>query len=117
MNPRYNKSKITKSKLVKLANARFRIFKQMSGVYVEPCLGNENERHAMMTGKLRRQIVPFIWISLLGLQPDCKPDDDELLQASLYLNEISRHFRGINMAGSSQIRTMEESGKSPSHMF
>lgn len=69
----YNKEINTKSALVRLANDRFRELSVLSGVYLSPFRSSSNEIHACMTGTLRSKIASFLWIVLLGLQPDTAP--------------------------------------------
>lgn len=53
----------------------------------------------MMTGKLRREITPFLWVCLMGLRPDCAPDEDSLVQASLLLSDIVQNFGALIWEG------------------
>eukprot|EP00171_Calliarthron_tuberculosum_P022772 IDg22772t1 len=60
-----------------------------------------------MTGSLRRKITPFLWVSLMGLQPGTAPDEDLLLQSALALNKFQILVRGINLPKASSQRTIE----------
>lgn len=54
--------------------------------------------HAGMTALKRRQILPFIWVSLCGMQPQVTPDNDQLLHATLSLNRLQISWRCLNQS-------------------
>lgn len=61
-----------------------------------------DERHANMTGELRRQLTSFLWIALLDLQLHTLLDNDMIGQAVLI------QLRGINMPKNATKRTKQE---------
>ncbi len=89
----YNKNLIIKTDLVRIANQRFSDLPAIFSLNVAPFRSNENEVHAGMAGKHRRQISPFLWVCLMGLQPYTSADNDLILQAALCLNEIQIQLR------------------------
>ncbi len=106
--PSYNKSVLTKSDLVRISNQRFYDLPRIASLNIAPFRSTEKEVHAGMTGRDRREIAPFLWVALMGLQPSTNPDDDTLLQAALLLNEVQIHLRGVNLPRSSRVRTSQQ---------
>eukprot|EP00171_Calliarthron_tuberculosum_P009026 IDg9026t1 len=78
------------------------------GVYVLPFRATGNERHANMTGKIRRDISPFLWVALLGLQPYATPDGDAILQCALAMDHFQTLIRGISGNKSTRQRTVPD---------
>lgn len=105
--PEYNKGKLSKAALTKIANNRFNDVARSFGIHIRPFRANAKEVHSTMTGALRRAITPFLWVALLALQPDHRPDDDVLLRAALLANEYQIHMRGINQHPNSALRTRQ----------
>lgn len=60
-----------------------------------------------MSGKLRRQYLPFLWVVIIGLSGDTVPDDDPLLQASLLLSKAQAELNRPNTAPENRHRTEE----------
>lgn len=56
----------------------------------------QNDLQPGMTGLVRRQTCPFLWISLLGLNNKVDPDHDPLLQLALELDFIHAQLLGAN---------------------
>eukprot|EP00171_Calliarthron_tuberculosum_P003409 IDg3409t1 len=104
----YHKGVYSGRELVRIANSRFRSLQHLSSVYILPFRRNSDEKHASMTGKIRRKIAPFLWVTLLGLQPGASPDHDVLLQSALALDRFQTVLRGVNMCSSSARRTATE---------
>eukprot|EP00171_Calliarthron_tuberculosum_P001347 IDg1347t1 len=105
--PAYNRGVISKAALVRAANQRFSDLTRQFGINVHPFRTNANDVHSSMTGLLRRTITPFLWVSLLGLQPEAKPNDDVLLRAALLVDKFQYEWRGINQPWSTRKRTDE----------
>lgn len=105
----YNKGAYSKAELVRCANQRIGEIPFVSRLNIFPFKTNENQIHAQMTGKLRREILPFLWIPLLGLRPETTPDNDGLLQTALELNKTQILLRGINLEFANSEMTEEKS--------
>lgn len=94
--------------LVRIANKRFLDLPRSCCPQAAPFRSNANEVHPNMTGELRRAMTPLMWVVLLGLQPDSRPDDDVLLRAALLLNEVQIRLRSIKMDWECGERTRED---------
>eukprot|EP00171_Calliarthron_tuberculosum_P022899 IDg22899t1 len=103
----YNKGLHSGREIVRTANSRFRNFKHITGVHLKPFRASSEEKHASMTGKIRRDIAPFLWVALLGLQPLTNPDLDLLLQIALALDHFNYLIREINQHDDRGHRTEE----------
>lgn len=101
----YNKGVISKSALVRICNQRFADLTRAYGINVKPFPLNTADVHANMTGLLRRTITPFIRPVPLGMQPEVKPDEDNLLRAALLVDKFQRMWRGINDPWETRFRT------------
>eukprot|EP00171_Calliarthron_tuberculosum_P021954 IDg21954t1 len=89
----------------------FNSYEYNKGKYTGRELQPRSEKHASMTGKIRRMIAPFLWVALLGLQPEGTPDKDVLLQSALALDRFQSLLKGINMRTSNAKRTTEDISK------
>eukprot|EP00171_Calliarthron_tuberculosum_P002728 IDg2728t1 len=76
-----------------------------------------DEKHANMTGKLRRSIAPFLWVALMGLHPEAIPDEDLLLQSALAMDRFQTLIRSINMSEDAGDRSENEIGRIQSIAF
>ena len=106
----YNCGVVTKTDLLRIPNTRFNYFSRAFGILPDPFRASADGRDANMTGKHRRNQVPFYWPALNGLRPNINPDDDDLLQASLLLDMWQRRWRGVNASGSHASRSTEQIG-------
>eukprot|EP00171_Calliarthron_tuberculosum_P004396 IDg4396t1 len=104
----YNKGVISKSALMRVSNQRFSDLTRAFGLNLQPFRMNANEVHANMTGLLRRTITPFLWPVLLGLRPEVKPDEDDLLRAALLIDNFQRIWRGVNEPWAARNRTKDK---------
>lgn len=91
----YNKSKLSKSVLVGIANQRIADLPRSACISRKPPFRlDAGELQAGMSGKVRREQAGFMWYSLMGLKPDTAPDDDKLLHAALFVDLLERESRG-----------------------
>ena len=107
--PSYNSGMLSKMALVRIANQRYRdLPRACTPTSLSPFRSSDSEKHANMTGVLRRQITPMVWVVLNGLQLLARPDDDAILAGALYLNAFQFHFHCINMKKGSENRSLEQ---------
>lgn len=86
--PSYNKRVLSKMALVRIANQRFKdLPRSCAPSSLSPFRSSQNEKHANMTVALRRGITLMLWIVLVVLQANSKPDKDMILTGCLLLNQ------------------------------
>lgn len=61
-----------------------------------PFRNTSNEKHAGMTGKVRREMLPFLWYCVMGVAPNVVPDKDPVLKMCLLWDAVQRLLSGIN---------------------
>lgn len=59
-------------------------------------LRSTKEKLAGITGRIRRDSCPFLWLCVLGVNNAVAPDDDPLVQAALELHAIHCLLLGVN---------------------
>lgn len=85
------------SRSISLANERLnRMPRSCHLPNVDIFASKNNERQPGMTGLVRRQTCPFLWVCVLGLNSKVSPDNDPLVQAALELDFIHSELLGTN---------------------
>lgn len=67
-----------------------------------PFRNNKDDSQAGISGKMRRQSAPFLWVCLMGISQKA-PDEDPLLQCALQLDVMNQFLCDINKIGTRQI--------------
>lgn len=75
------------------------------------------EKQAGMSGKLRREMLPFVWFCFMGVTQNTDPDEDLLLQVALLWDLVQGELCGVNKRPGSARRTLEEVDKLRSIWF
>lgn len=91
------RGQLSKSDLIAIANRRMLNLPSLPRVNrYSPFRMTHNEKQAPFTGTHWRNIVPFLWYSLLGLNQGCKPDEDPVFITALSLDRFSAALRQVN---------------------
>lgn len=62
-----------------------------------------DERMSGVTGQIRRDSCPFLWVCTMGIE-EVQPDEDGMVQSCLLINEINIRFWVINhRSGNTQL--------------
>ena len=94
-----------KATLIRIVNQRFVDIPAGSSVPRRSIfLMKKSDVQAGMTGKIRRQSLPFLWVVLMGMNPSRDPDDDSLIQCALLMNHVYSKMAGINQHRAMQRR-------------
>ena len=75
-NADYNKNNVMKALLVRITNLRIRELPIFGQVKISPFRSSYYDVQSRMTAPLRRILLPFLWVALMGLQPQTRPDGD-----------------------------------------
>ncbi|KAI0557494.1 hypothetical protein FGB62_294g06 [Gracilaria domingensis] len=67
-----------------------------------------NEKHAGVTGLMRRELNPYLWVSVMGISKSTKPDEDRLVQVFLKLDWFHRQLIGANVGPHRSKRTLKD---------
>ena len=78
-NADYNKNDVIKALLVRIASLGIRELPIIGQLNISPFRASNHDVHSRMTASSRRILLPFLWIALMGLQSQTRPDDDILL--------------------------------------
>lgn len=73
-----------------------------------PFLTSERDVSAGVSGKMRRDCLPFLWVTFMGLMQTKNPDDDPLLSVALSLDLLLRKVRSINLPLDNAYRTEDD---------
>lgn len=105
----YNRAKMTKSALVRIANQRINDFLRRAPVSRKHSFRMESaELQEGMSGKVRRDQAALLWFALTGLQPEISPDEDGLLEAAFFVDYLERERHGVNYAEGMSMRDSED---------
>lgn len=90
------------------ANSRYRSLPpaaRLSSHY--PFKTTTSDSQAGMSGKIRRQSVPFLWVCIMGLAA-CTPDDDKILQLALHLDVVNNFLCDVRYRTADEIRVWQD---------
>ncbi|CDF37391.1 unnamed protein product [Chondrus crispus] len=100
---------MAKGKIVSIANQRVQDLPRSCQLpTIEPFRKRANERHAGVTGKIRREMAPFLWYSVMGIPQSINPDDDPFVQLLLMIDFLQRKLLGINQKPEVASKTRED---------
>lgn len=68
-------------------------------------IGKSMELQANMSGLIRRQTCPLLWVAVMGFNDLVAPDRDPLLQAALELDYLYNQLLGVNLEVAQMHRT------------
>lgn len=81
-------SSLPLSRIMSIANERFLSLPRSAHLSSHlPFQTTQQGSQAGISGKIRRESVPFLWVCLMGLS-NCEPDSDRLMQCALQLDYI-----------------------------
>ena len=98
-----------KAGLIRIVNQRF--IDLPLGVNIKrrtSFLTNKTEVLSGMTGRERRETLPFLRAMLMGMNPSVNPDDNELIRTALHLNDVYSRMAGIKLNRFEQYRSVGE---------
>lgn len=97
------------AKLVRTANMRIGELPHSSGCRgLIAFRGSAKDKQANFTGKQRRMLCAFMPFAVMGLNSQKTTDNDPLLEAALYCDQLQSVLRGVNFVKRSGERTMAE---------
>lgn len=91
------RARLSKSHLITVANKRIINLPSLARINrYAPFKMTLHEKQAPFTGAHWRNLVPFFWYSLLGLNQTVHPDNDQLFIAALSLDRFAATLRQVN---------------------
>ncbi|KAI0558010.1 hypothetical protein FGB62_243g015 [Gracilaria domingensis] len=99
----------SKTKIVSIANARIQDVPRSASIRrITAFRKTANETQAGITGKMRRDLLCFLWSSVMGISRRVNPDNDKFVQVLLKADLFQRKLMGINMSLQSMGRTLKD---------
>lgn len=105
---KYNKGLVTRAALVRTSNRLLMQLPRANSLRICPFSSVPNYVHAGVTGKMRRQSAPFLWMALLALQPLQDLNEDMPLEAALAVKILQIRIRSVNLCSERSIRNLSE---------
>ena len=107
VHPWYNG--ITKGVVAEIANLRITYIPRAAQLrHIPAFLKAKGGKLAGVTGKMRRELLPFQAFSVMGISRDVRPDDDIVITILIDMECLQRKLLGFNVSSESGVRSLAE---------